>query len=123
MHFAHSYVLWLVALLDLDIVVVGGVGCAYICGCQLGEVFLDECVNICMCVFVEYSCVFCFVLCFVCFVVGRNSSTPNEEIVGFRCMVGEVIYPFVHICCEKFSIFVLLFFLAFVKFGAFVIGF
>jgi len=67
--FVHSCVSSLVALLALYIFIFGGDGlCLYVWSCcRLGEVVhLDQCVSLCIYVFIDPFCVFGFVLCVFC---------------------------------------------------------
>jgi len=90
MPFVHSCILLLVVFLIFYIHYWWCWLFIYVwCCCQLGDnmfsIFVLTCVYVGL--FSDF-CVFCFVL-FVCFHDWCDSSTPNQNIVRFRCGVGK----------------------------------
>jgi len=86
-------VLLLVVLLVLYIFVIGGVAYVYMCDFLVDWMrlyFGFTCYFVYISIFVSCLVFLRILLCFMCscfyiFVVGCSSSTPNEDIVGFKC--------------------------------------
>jgi len=83
MPFVRGFVLLLVVFLTLYIFIVGGIGCACICGLVVDWERLYFGFGLCRCV---------FILCFVCFCCWCGALALNEDIIRFRCGGGEVTF-------------------------------
>jgi len=104
--FVHSYVLLLELLLHWYIFVVSDVGFVYMCTLLVDWVRLCFWISVLACVYVCLFTVFlCSTLfCVLCIFYGCcDFSTPNKDIMRFRCGSGEVLYPFEHIFVKIFG--------------------